>query len=88
MARASISLVLVCVAAAGCGRADDRAAIRSVVGDKPIESISVDVENAEVRFADGTRAFLGHNDRGWEISASGCRPESSPEHPMKCEVER
>jgi hypothetical protein len=47
----------------------------------------VEVTSAYIGLAGGSADFLDEGPEGWRISAAGCKPKSTPDHPYDCEVE-
>jgi hypothetical protein len=119
--------------AAGCGRGDDRAAVRAVTDrffaavdsqdgrtacaqlspstrtelqsqeqkacSKAVTALELQrgtviqveiyLRSAAVELSSGETAFLDQGERGWRLSAVGCRPESGKpsDRPYDCELE-
>jgi hypothetical protein len=47
----------------------------------------VEITSAYVGLSKGSADFLDEGPDGWKISASGCKPSTSPDQPYDCEVE-
>jgi hypothetical protein len=47
----------------------------------------VEITSAYVRLTGGSADFLDEGPEGWRISAAGCKPGTSSDHPYQCEVE-